>query len=303
MNLTEEIKQSFKRGSTLTKLIYINLGVFVVVGLMFVFYFLFIPNQPGTNKQAEYLGKFLTYLMLQSDGWTLLTRPWTVFTYMFLHFDFLHILGNILWLFWFGRIFIKYLSQKQLLTTYLLGGLSGAALFVISYNVFPGLADQLGSSQALGASAAVMAIVISISAYAPNHEVYLPFLGPVKIKYITLIYFTYDILQIASVNSGGHIAHLGGAIYGYIFALQLKSGKDIGKGFSKIADSISVFFTRKSKLKVSYKNDARQMTDMDYNKSKVDMEKEVDRILEKIKKSGYDSLSKKEKETLFKMGK
>jgi membrane associated rhomboid family serine protease len=296
-NIADEIRESFRKGTTLTKLIYINLGVFVIVQLFFVIFFLFNEG-PLAIKSSYFQGAYLSYLMVPSDLTTLLHRPWTVVTYMFLHFSFIHILFNLLVLFWFGRIFLHYLSQKQLLTTYLLGGICGAALFILFYNIFPGLSD----SQALGASAAVMAIVIAISFYVPNNEVYIPIFGPIKLKYIALVYVLLDILQIASENAGGHIAHLGGAIYGYSLAVQLQRGKDTGKGFSRFLDKIGSLFSRKSKLKVAYKANAKTMNDFDYNKSKVEAQKEIDIILDKIARSGYDSLTKKEKETLFKAG-
>lgn len=297
--ITDEIKASFKNGNAAIKLIYINLGVFIIVKLLSVFFYLFSPAQ--ADIQGFFMDTKLTYLMLPADLGRLLYKPWTIISYMFLHFGFLHILGNMIWLFWFGRIFLKYLNEKQLYTTYLLGGIVGAALYIISYNLFPGLKPYLAHAEVLGASAAVTAIVIAISFYAPNYTVYLPLIGPVKIKYIAAVYLVLDVLQIASSNAGGHIAHIGGFMYGYIFALQMKKGNDIGRGFSTFMDGIAILMKRKPKMKVSYKSQARQMDDLDYNKSKAESQKEVDKILDKIAKSGYDSLSKKEKETLFKM--
>ncbi|MBN2484679.1 MAG: rhomboid family intramembrane serine protease [Bacteroidales bacterium] len=296
-NIFDEIRESFRKGNTLTKLIYINLGVFILVQLFFLVFFLFNEN-PLAQKSAYFQAFYLSYLMVPSDILMLLRQPWTLITYMFLHFGFFHILFNLLVLFWFGRIFLHYLNQKQLLTTYLLGGFSGAAFFIVSYNVFPGLSD----GQALGASAAVMAIVVAISAYAPNYEVYIPIIGPAKLKYIALVIIIIDVLQIASDNAGGHLAHLGGALYGYLFAIGLRRGKDTGKGFSKFTDKLVSIFLRRPKLKVAHKSNARFMNDLDYNKSKAEAQKEIDKILDKIAQSGYDSLSKKEKETLFKMG-
>jgi len=220
---------------------------------------------------------------------------------MILHFDFIHILFNLLWLFWFGRIFLHYLTDKQLFTTYILGGLAGAFLFILSYNLFPGLKEHVQYARALGASASVSAIIIAISFYAPNYNVYIPLIGPVKIKYIAIIFIVLDVLQIASVNAGGHIAHLGGALYGYFFATRLKRGKDIGRVFSRILDAVAVLLKRKPRMKVSYRSQAKGVDDLEYNRTKAEYQKEIDRILDKIAKSGYESLSKSEKETLFKM--
>jgi membrane associated rhomboid family serine protease len=301
--LTDEIKASFQKGSAVVKLIYINLGVFIGVKLVYVFFYLFSPSLADLQSKSVYFeDHILTYLMLPASLDRLIVRPWTLISYMFLHFEFLHILFNLLWLFWFGRIFLHYLTEKQLLTTYLVGGIAGAILFIASYNLFPGLKQQAQYAQALGASASITAIVIAISFYSPNYNVYIPLIGPLKIKYIAIFFIVLDIIQIASENAGGHIAHLGGALYGYFFALQLKRGKDIGSIFGKFADSIAVLFKRKPRMKVSYRSRAKTMDDMEYNRSKVEYQKEIDRILDKIAKSGYDSLTKSEKEILFKMG-
>ena len=293
-NIMDEIKDSFKQGSMLTKLIYINLGVFIVVRFIGSFYSLFVAEGSGLT----FKGDILPYLMLPSNIETLLFRFWTPITYMFLHFAFLHILFNLLTLFWFGRIFLQYLNPKQMLSTYLLGGLMGALFFVISYNLFPGLATN---GIVMGASASVMAIVIAIAVYAPNQEIHLVFLGRVKLKVLAIVFVVLDLIMIDSNNAGGHIAHLGGAFYGALFAMQLRKGRDAGRGFERIMDAFSTLFKRRSKLKVTYKNKAKVMTDMEYNQSKAASQKEVDKILDKIAKSGYDSLSKSEKEILFKM--
>ena len=304
-SIMDEIKDSFRHGNAMVKLIYINLAVFLAVYLFFIGFVLATPPM-GLPKKDVFQARYLVYLMVHTDLRLLITRPWTIITYMFLHFEFLHILFNMLWLFWFGRIFLHYLTDKQLYSTYLLGGISGAFLMILAYNIFPGLGRHL---PALGASASVSAIVISISFYSPDYSVYIPILGPVKIKYIAMVFIFLDIIQIVDArspngvnqNAGGHIAHLGGAIYGYFFAMQLKRGRDIGKGFSRLADSIAVIFRQRPKMQVSYKKNAKFMDDQEYNRSKAQYQKEIDRILDKIAKSGYESLTKSEKETLFKM--
>lgn len=298
-SIGDEIKETFRKGSSLTKLIYINLGIFLLVNIGFIVFVLFHPDHLGIKEKAGvFTDQFLYYLMVPTNLEELLKHFWAPFTYMFLHFSFLHILFNLLWLFWFGRIFLKYLNEKQLLTTYILGGLSGAALFIIFYNIFPGL----DNASALGASAAIMSIVFAISFYNPNYEVYLLFFGAVKIKHIAVVYIIIDVfIQLSANNFGGYITHVGGAAYGYLFALQLKKGKDMGKGFSRFMDVLASLFRKNPKLKVAYKNQTQNMTDFDYNKSKAEAQKEVDRILDKIAQSGYDSLTKKEKELLFKM--
>lgn len=300
--IVDEIKESFRKGSVLTKLIYINLGVFLLVNLAFVIFFLGASGLGGFQAKRHYFdAQFLTYLQLPASLSSLLYKPWTLFTYMFLHFDFLHILFNMIMFFWFGRIFMQYLTERQLLNTYLLGGLAGGVLYVIAFNIFPGLMEMTGEVELLGASAAITAIIIAISVYAPNYAVYIPIAGPVKLKYLAIIFFVIDLILVASDNSGGYISHIGGAIYGFIFALQLRKGKDMGKSFGKVMDSVAGLFKPRTRLRVSYKKSAKEMDDMEYNRSKADQQREIDRILDKIAKSGYDSLTKKEKETLFKM--
>jgi membrane associated rhomboid family serine protease len=300
MTIADEIKNTFRTGSILTRLIYINLGVFLAVNAVLIFFFLLGANDIDT-LHVYFHKKFLTYLMVSADLSKLILKPWTLVTYMFLHSNFWHILFNMIWLFLFGRIFLSFLSEKQMLSTYILGGLAGAVLFILTYNIFPGL--KILSGEMLGASAGVMAIAMAICFYKPNFSVYVPLIGPVKLKYIAIFFIITDIMQIASYNAGGHIAHLGGVIYGYFFVLQLQKGKSPGKGINSVINMLGGLFKRRRKrMKVSYKRTAKDMTDMEYNKYKAQEQEEVDRILDKIAKSGYDSLSKKEKETLFKIG-
>ena len=294
-SIWEGIKNSFKEGSNLSKLIYINLGVFLLVKLAAVFTFLFgfAPSE----------GNFiLNWLTLPADTSELLYRPWTVFTYMFLHEGFLHILFNMLWLYWFGRIFLSFLDQKKFLSVYLIGGLTGAAVFVFAFNLFPVFQENLAFSVALGASASVMAVVFATVSYSPNYIVNLVFLGSVKIKYIALFFVLTDIIQLPQGNAGGHLAHLGGAFYGWLFISQLRKGKDISSGFNQMMDVVFSWFKLKKKMKVSYKR-KRTGDDKAYNKAKKQNQENLNVILEKISKSGYDSLSKEEKEILFKSSK
>ena len=298
MDIWEEIKDSFRNGTILAKLIYVNLAVFLVVKLITVMFFLFAGDRTGGAV-------LLPWIAVPADLGTLITRPWTLLTYMFLHEAFFHILFNLIALYLFGRIFLRFLTEKQFLNVYLLGGFAGAALFILSFNVFP--VFQGGTqSIALGASAAVMAIIFAVSFYIPDHEVYIPFLKNVKLKYIALIFVVLDVIQIPTSNSGGHIAHLGGALFGFLYISRFKQGKDISRGFSRYMDNmVSWFkFARKSRshLKVTHKKEkAREETDVDYNKRRAEEQKEVDRILDKIANSGYKSLTQREKELLFKM--
>lgn len=289
MNLWQEIKESFREGSALTRLIYINLGVFLVVRLMNVFYFL-----AGTPFP------FLDWLALPADFSTLASRPWTLLTYMFLHFDFLHILFNLLWLFWMGQIFLGYFDQRKLVSIYLLGGIVGGLFYIAGYNSFPVFNEIVSDSRLLGASASVIAIVTALAVHAPNHTLNLMFIGPVKMKYIALFSVVMYVIGISSSNAGGNLAHLGGAFFGLLYVLQLRRGNDLGKWISSLISGIQKLFRPKPKVKISYRKPA---DDIEYNRVRNQEKTRINEILDKISKSGYDSLSKEEKEILFRMGK
>lgn len=295
MNIWEEIKATFRKGSTLTRLIYVNLAVFLLVNLVEILFYLF-----GIHDDYQ---RFLFFFSVPSALDMLILKPWTLISYMFLHKNFLHILFNLLWLFWFGRIFMEYLDGRRLLNVYILGGLSGAVLYIITFNLFPVFDEVLPYSHALGASAAVMAIVIAISVYVPDYKIYLLFIGPTRIIYVAIFGFIFSSLIDFSINTGGKIAHIGGAAFGYLFALQLKKGKDFTRGFGRFMDKVVGIFKPKPKVRVTYRGPGKPETDYEYKKRKKVEQDEIDRILEKIARSGYDSLSKKEKEVLFKQSK
>jgi membrane associated rhomboid family serine protease len=292
MGILDDLKRNFKEGSVLIRLIYINAAVFVILNLLDLVVFLF------TKSTLE--GIYNEYLAYPSNVFLFLHKPWTILTYMFIHADIWHILFNLLWLYWFGQIFLQYLSHKQLLGLYILGGIAGALLYSMAYNLFPAFNLERFGSTMVGASAAIMAIVIAIAAIAPNYSLNLLLIGPVKLKYIAIITIIIDAISIQSSNAGGHIAHLGGAFMGYFFAIQYNKGKDITTPISKFFDFIFGLFRSNPRMKVSYK---RTTDDKEYNKVKVDQQKEIDRILDKIAKGGYNSLSKEEKDFLFKSSK
>jgi membrane associated rhomboid family serine protease len=291
MSIIDEVKESFRKGNTLHKLIYLNLGLFLAVQIVRIVLVL--------SNSYELFDGFLNYLAVPANLEVLAHRPWTFITYMFLHVDFIHILMNLLWLYWFGSMFIQELGVKKLLSTYILGGLAGGLLYVLFYNIFPVFEQVKAGSIALGASASVMAVVVATATYQPERRMNLMFIGPVKIIYIALIMFIFTSMVDFSVNTGGKIAHIGGALMGFLFAHYYRRGTDISKGFDRMMDKIATWFKPgKEKMKVSYK---RSADDIEYNKQKKEEQKEIDEILDKISKAGYDSLTAKEKELLFKM--
>lgn len=289
MGIWEDIKRTFRNGSTLIKLIYINIGVFLVISAGSVI---------GYLLKNEYLSvNILNFFSVPASLHALLLRPWTIVTYMFTHKDILHILFNMLWLWWFGLIFLEYLDQKKLVSVYLLGGVAGAAVYILSFNIFPVFRDVTAESVAIGASASVMAIVIAIAAYVPDYTVTLFLLGRIKIKWIALAIFVLTSVMDFSVNSGGKLAHMGGALFGYLYTLNLRRGRDLGKGINKIIDSIVTFFRPGRKMKVTYKK--KTANDYEYNKARAERQEKINKILDKISKGGYDSLTKDEKDLLF----
>lgn len=289
MGIWDEIKRTFRSGSSLTRLIYINIAVFLLITIGSIVGYLL-------NNHALSL-KILNILSVPSSTKTFLLRPWTLITYMFTHKDILHILFNMLWLYWFGIIFLEYLDQKKLVAVYLLGGICGAVVYIISFNIFPVFNQVVAESVAIGASASVMAVVVAIAAYVPDYSVNIFLLGRIKIKYVALAIFILTSVMDFSANSGGKLAHIGGALFGYLYAVNLRRGRDFGKWLNKIFDFFATLFKPRKKLRVTYKKKAT--TDYDYNKASVDNQEKINKILDKISKGGYDSLTKEEKDLLF----
>ncbi len=295
-NLSDEFKRFFRSGSMLSILILINLLIWVLTKVVYVIFYLY--NHPDVALADNWT---LHYFALPANPEDLISRPWTVVTYMFLHIDFWHILFNMLWLFWFGRIFMEYLSSRQLLFTYLAGGMAGGLLYVLAYNIFPVFHTSLEISLALGASASIMAIVTAISFFVPNYSIQLIFFGRIRILYLAIILFALDFIAIPSGNAGGHIAHIGGAFFGYFFSLYLRKTKyAYSTGvFTTTLKNIGRIFKPRSKPSTSQPYSGRPKTDENFNAEKKLYQEKIDTILEKISRGGYDSLTKEEKDLLF----
>ncbi len=283
-----------KKQNIIIKLLLVNTGVFVVVIVLQLFFYLF--------NSLDVYDKIIKYLMLPANIKTLVLHIWTLFTYMFLHQSFWHILGNMLWLYFMGIIALQYLKDIQILTLYILGGLSGAVLYVIGYNIFPVFIQIKNYAFLLGASAAVTAIVVGIAAYRPREVVYL--FGVLKLELwgIAIFMVIWDLALLPLSNPGGHLAHIGGAVYGLIFGMQLAKGNEIQTWAERLLAKIfRMKSISKRRMKV-IKNNLRSRDDFEYNLSQTEIKNEIDRILDKISKYGYDSLSKKEKMFLKKYG-
>lgn len=280
-SLHQDIKNKLSNLNVLEKIIAINVVVFI---LSFV------------------LKPFVSWFELPSDLSDFILQPWTIITYAFLHYDFMHILFNMLWLYFLGRMFLNLFRPKMALNIYFLGAISGGVLFMLGYTLFPSVFGSF--SKLLGASAAVRALLIFLCAYMPNQEMRL-FTFNLKLWYVGAAIVVLDVIGLFGVNSGGNLAHLGGAILGYVYAKQLTKGQDIGKGFERFMNVFLGLFksSKKGPLKTVHKNKSKVggYAKSDFNK--FNNQKKIDVILDKISKSGYDSLTAKEKEFLFKAGK
>ncbi len=283
-----------KKQNIIVKLLFVNTGVFITVIVLQLFFYLF--------NSLDVYDKIIRYLMLPANLRTLVFHFWTIFTYMFLHQSFWHILGNMLWLYFMGIIAIQYLKDIQILTLYILGGLSGAILYVIGFNIFPVFIQIKNTAFLLGASAAVTAIVVGIAAYKPREAVYLFGILKLELWIIAIFMVIWDLSLLPLSNPGGHLAHIGGAIYGLIFGIQLAKGKKIQTWAEHLIAKIFRMKTiSRRKMKV-IKNNLRSSEDFEYNLSQTEIKNEIDRILDKISQYGYESLSKKEKMFLKKYG-
>jgi membrane associated rhomboid family serine protease len=291
-NIWDEIRDFFVKGSILSRLIGINIAVFVLAGLVRVFFFLF-------DAPSAYDG-IINWFGVPSSAEVLIQRPWTVISYMFLHFDFFHILFNMIMLYIGGRLFSEFLGSERLTGTYLIGGLVGALFFIVAYNIFPVFSQVKSMAVAVGASASVLAIFIAISTYMPNYQLPLIILGRIRLKYIAIFFVVIDLISIDKGNSGGHLAHLGGALWGFLYIGMLKSGKDPGKMVSNWTRILAGVFRPKPRMRVEYRG-KRPVSDDEYNRQRVQRQKRMDEILDKISRHGYDSLTAEEKEILFKL--
>ncbi len=279
-----KLKRQFFDGTVLAKLIIINIGVFVILSAFNVGFALFGSSIMG----------FVQYFELPASFVKALIQPWSLLTYMFLHIDFLHLLFNMLWLFWFGQIFLRRFTERQLLVIYLMGGVAGGLLYMLSYNIFPLFSESVLYSYMLGASASVLAIVVASAMAMPEERVMLMFLGEVKLKYIAIFAVAMSFFNMTSSNAGGNIAHIGGALLGFIFITRLKSGKDITRGVALFIDKMVDLLKTSPRMKASKggaqkKNSATSRTN----------QQEIDAILDKVRISGYESLTKEEQQKLF----
>lgn len=284
MKFIDDLKLQYKLGGIVQKLIFWNVGVFIV-SLIFFYQF----------RSGGF--QFPSWLALSSNTTIFIKSPWTVVSYMFVHAGFFHLLFNLIVLNFSGRLFTTFFTERQLFGVYILGGIFSGIAFVLLYSL-------LGTSAVLvGASGAIMAILVATAVYAPYMEIRLALIGKVKLWHIAAVLLVIDLIQLPVENSGGHLAHLAGALFGFIYVKLLQNGTDLSKPISQVQDFLENL--RKPKQKTPFKkvHKNQNYTQSNTTNSKTEHQKRIDEILDKISQAGYDSLTKAEKEYLFKAGK
>lgn len=293
MNTVDTIKYYFKNTGIVEKLIYINISIFILVYIVNTFGFLF-----EIKKNI-----LINWLSLPSGLDDFIVKPWSIITYGFLHTDFIHLFLNLIALFFIGNLFKEYFSSKQLLSFYIYGTLFGGILYILSYNFFPVFSSTKNNNILIGASAGIYSILIGISTYLPNYQFKIPLLGFIKLWHIAAVWVILDIIQIPVSNTGGHFSHLGGAIFGFFYVYNTKNST-IAKNTKEksVFEPFTNLFKKKEKtpLKAVYNSGKKTAKPLTYKNKN---QQEIDAILDKISKSGYDTLTKEEKEFLFKQGK
>ena len=289
MNFQDQLRYRLQQLNEAEKLILINIICFVLpLFLKTLFYLFNIPSNV-----------MIGWFELSAEWSDLLFKPWTIFTYSFMHSGFFHLFWNMYLLYFASRLFLNLFSPRTFFNVYFLGVLLGGLTFMLSYSVFP--AFQYASPIMVGASAGVTAVLIFMATYSPDLEIRIIFLN-VKLRYLGIAFVLLDVIQIPYGNAGGHLAHLGGAALGYLYAKRLDQGVDIGLPFENFTNRVLNLFKMQSKLKTVHKRKASSNSKKKVTTQEVDQSK-IDSILDKISKSGYDSLTQKEKDFLFQAGK
>ncbi len=301
--ILDDIKRTFQSGSMVSKLIIVNVAIFLFVLIVGIF---LKGASPETYKWL------FNNLAISSEGITVLLKPWTLITHMFFHEGLWHLAWNMLLLYWFGQIVGDFVGDSRILPLYIMGGLAGIGLYYLTAKL-----GWIGSSTALGASGAVMAIISASAFISPNYEMRLFIIGNVTLKYIVLFLIIWDLVGISAMdNTGGHLAHIGGMLFGGLFVYLLRQGIDLADGFNSFFAAFGSVFSRtedkkvkRSPLSVSHKAKVtkpasnRRMKGNKVSDEALPYQEQLDRILDKIKESGYDNLTGEEKEFLFQASK
>ena len=289
--MLEEFRNAFQKPNNAhVQLIIINVAVFLTLAFLYVFSTVsgLKPFFDILHSQFSIPPQFVEFI----------TRPWTIFTYAFAHSltDIFHILFNMLALYWFGKLFIEYLGSDKLIALYVLGALAAGTVYLLFFNTIPFFKERSAFDGMVGASGAVFAVMVAAATLLPNYTFFLLFLGPVKIKYIAAVYLVISFLGTVGSNAGGNIAHLGGALMGFIYIKQLQIGVNWGGWITITLDWFKGLFSSRPKVKVTYRKAEPKKPSVSFSKAS---QEEIDVILDKISDRGYESLSKDEKEKLF----
>jgi membrane associated rhomboid family serine protease len=287
----EEFKNAFNRQNNgHVQLIIINVAVFVVIGIVSVIF--------KIGRMDDLYILINKQFVIPPTLAEFSTRPWTIITYAFMHSydDYLHIIFNMLGLYWFGRLFVEYLGSAKLIALYILGALTAAFIYLLLFNTVPYFQEQSGFSGMVGASGALFAVMVGAATLLPDYTFYLLFFGAVRIKYIAAFFIFISYLGTVKLNAGGNIAHLGGALMGFIYIKQLQSGVNLGGWITSVLDWIAGLFKPRQNVKVTYRKTEPKPKVSAQSKAS---QEEIDAILDKISDRGYESLSKDEKEKLF----
>jgi membrane associated rhomboid family serine protease len=290
----EEFKNAFQRPNNgHVQLIFINVVVFLVLAVLFVF-----STAAGFS---DFFESIHSQLAIPAPIFSFLAKPWTILTYAFVHdlTGIFHILFNMLAFYWFGKIFIEYLGSDKLIAVYVLGALAGGISYLLVYNTIPFYAERIPLHGMVGASAAVYAVLVATATLLPDYTFFLLFFGPVRIKYIALIYIVISFLGSVGGNAGGNVAHLGGALIGYVYTKQLQAGVNWGSWITVTLDWLRGVFSPRSNVKVTYRSTEPKTKSSKSTSSGKASQAEIDAILDKISDRGYESLTKEEKEKLF----
>jgi membrane associated rhomboid family serine protease len=299
MGIIDDLKREYRTGGITQRLIFWNIGLFIIPLIIFS-----LLDLAGVDMSfLDWRAGGGDWISLSPNAADLLWKPWSLITYAFLHADFLHIFFNMIMLYFVGRLFLTFFTQKQMLGLYLLSAIFAGAVFVICYSAIPALIAR-PDYPLVGASAAIMAILVATAVYAPYYQVRLLLIGTVKLWHIAAVYIALDLIYASAENTGGHISHLAGAFFGYLYIVLLKNGNDLSKGVSAITEGVNNMFKprREKPFKKVHRNPVQPMRPP-AAKTKDITQKQIDEILDKISRSGYDSLTKEEKDFLFKVGK
>ena len=298
MSIVQDIRSTFnRRDNALMQLIWLNVLVFTALILLkFILKF---------SSAIGYYPMVTAQVQISSLLPVLLRHPWTLLTYAFTHEEFFHILFNMLNLYYFGQLIREYLGDRRLVSIYILGALAGAVLFLLTYNFVPAFQAGLGTPM-VGASAAVTAIIVAGATLLPDYTFMLILIGPVKIKWIAAVVVLISLAGVNGGNPGGEIAHLGGALLGFVFIKQLQAGRDLGRPVQAIGNWFARLTSRQPAMRVS-RSERRPEPVAASAASPArkpaapgqPLQDEIDTILDKISRSGYESLSKDEKQKLF----